>query len=534
MNKYSISTKLNIFVAIGLLFLNMVVTIFVYYSVKDALLVAQFEKLTAVKTAKKEEISSYLKSLEGLLVSLASNKTTKDSFVAFEDSFYKIQKESNLTALEVKDKLKSDFNSNYLNTVNYNIPSVEQKREVDAYIPKDINGVIAQYVFITQNENKLGEKNKLIFNPKYDFSYMNAHKTYHDSFDKILSAFSLYDIFLVDLKGNVIYTDFKEKDFATNLKDGPYSNTGLADAYNKALSLNESNIAFSDFKAYEPSYNQSASFISTPVYIDGVKKGVLIFQLPVDKINTIMSFNGKYEESGLGQSGEVYLIGNDYKMRNNSRFVDDIQESAVKTLKSTIGVFEIKTDSTKNVFEANKSGYDVINDYKNVPVLSVYDSLEVFGKKWAIIAEKDLDESLKALFDVRNYMVIVGLISGFFTCLIFIIVIRRIIINPLNILNNGILNLINSSDVNSKIIVNSDDEIGKISNNFNLYLDDIKKDMEQDLKAIEEARKIMGKVAYGLFNDRIKSQGSSNAVNGMITSINDMLTATQKNVNAAM
>ena len=92
MNKYSISTKLNIFVAIGLLFLNMVVTIFVYYSVKDALLVAQFEKLTAVKTAKKEEISSYLKSLEGLLVSLASNKTTKDSFVAFEDSFYKIQK----------------------------------------------------------------------------------------------------------------------------------------------------------------------------------------------------------------------------------------------------------------------------------------------------------------------------------------------------------------------------------------------------------------------------------------------------------
>jgi methyl-accepting chemotaxis protein len=531
MNKYSISAKLNVFVAIGLMFLIMVITVFVYYSTKQTLLDAQFEKLTAVKSAKKEEISGYLKTLEGLLTSLASNKTTKDSFTAFEDSFYKIQKESNLTSIEVKEKLKSDFASNYLNSVNYNIPNVEQKRELEAYIPKDLNGAVAQYVFITQNENKLGEKNKLTFNPKYNFSYMDAHKIYHESFDNILTAFSLYDIFLVDLKGNVIYTDFKEKDFATNLKDGPYSNTGLAEAYNKALQLGESKVAFSDFKSYEPSYNQSASFISTPLFIDGVKKGVLIFQLPVDKINNIMSFNGKYKESGLGDSGQVYLIGDDYKMRNNSRFVDEIDSSAVKTLKTTVGVFEIKTTATKNIFQSNKAGYEIIDDYRNIPVLSVYDNLEVFGKNWAIIAEKDLDESLKSLFEIRNYMIIVGLISGLFTSLIFIFVIRKIMIRPLNDLNDGILNLINSSDVNSKIRVNSDDEIGKISTNFNIYLDSIKKDMEEDLVAIEQARKIMGKVAHGLFNDRIKAQGSSQAVNGMIKSINDMLDSTQKNVN---
>ncbi len=509
----------------------MVVTIFVYYSVKDSLLNAQFEKLIAVKSAKKEEITSYLQSLEGLLTSLASNKTTKDSFIAFEESFYKIQNELNFTTTEVKEKLKSDFNSNYLNSVNYNIPNVQQKRDIDTYIPKDLNGAIAQYIFITQNENKLGEKNKLLSNSKYDFSYMKAHKTYHESFDKILNSFSLYDIFLVDLKGNVIYTDFKEKDFATNLKDGPYSNSNLAEAYNKALQLEDSSVAFSDFKAYEPSYNQSASFISTPIYIDGIKKGVLIFQLPVDKINNIMGFNGKYIEAGLGNSGEVYLVGEDYKMRNNSRFVNDIESPIVKTLKTTVGVFEIKTDATKNIFESNKSGYEIINDYRQIPVLSAYENMEIFGKKWGIIAEKDLDESLEALFNIRNYMVIVGLISGFLTSLIFIFVIRRIMINPLNDLNDGILNLINTSDVNSKIIVNSEDEIGKISNNFNIYLDNIKKDMNEDLKAIDEARKIMGKVSVGLFNDRIKSKGSSHAVNGMIASINDMLDSTQKNVN---
>ncbi len=531
MNKFSISARLNIFVAIGLLFLTLIISIFVFYSVKNSLLESEFEKLTAVKSAKKQEFISYQETLKGLLTSTSSSKITKDSFLAFEDSFYKIQKETGLASGDVKEKLKSDFTSNYLNSVNYNVPNAEQKKDIETYIAKDLNGAIAQYIFITQNNNKLGEKNKLVFNPKYDFSYMEAHKTYHESFDNILTAFSLYDIFLVDLKGNVIYTDFKEKDFATNLKDGPYSNTGLGEVYNKALQLDESKIAFSDFKPYEPSYNQAASFIGTPIYIDGVKKGIMIFQLPVDKINAIMSFNGKYKESGLGESGEVYLIGEDYKMRNNSRFVDEIDSNIVKAMKTTLGVFEVKTDSTKNIFESKKYGYDIINDYRGVSVLSVYDEISVFDKKWGIIAEKDYDEALASLFEVRNFMVIVGLISSIFTCLIFIFVIRRVMINPLNDLNDGILNLIKTSDINAKISVNRDDEIGKISNNFNTYLNTVKKDMDEDSKAIEEARKVMGKVTHGLFNDRIKLRGASKSVERMIESINEMLNATQKNVN---
>lgn len=96
MNKFSISTKLNIFVAIGLLFLNVIIVVFVYYSVKNSLLESEFSKLVAMKSAKKDEFISYQKTLEGLLTSFASNKTTKDSFLAFEESFYKIQKEANL------------------------------------------------------------------------------------------------------------------------------------------------------------------------------------------------------------------------------------------------------------------------------------------------------------------------------------------------------------------------------------------------------------------------------------------------------
>ena len=74
---------------------------------------------------------------------------------------------------------------------------------------------------------------ELNFNEKYNSTYMNAHKTYHSTFDSYLNNFHLYDIFIADMKGNLVYTDFKEKDFATNLKSGVYSNSGIAKVYNK-------------------------------------------------------------------------------------------------------------------------------------------------------------------------------------------------------------------------------------------------------------------------------------------------------------
>ena len=99
----------------------------------------------------------------------------------------------------------------------------------------------------------------------YDNLYTLNHEKYHDTFNTILESYNLYDVFLVDTKGTIVYSTFKEKDFATNLKDGAYSSSGLAQAHKKALSLNKGQIAFSDFKPYEPSYNTPASFIATPI-----------------------------------------------------------------------------------------------------------------------------------------------------------------------------------------------------------------------------------------------------------------------------
>ena len=379
----------------------------------------------------------------------------------------------------MKSALKSNFQNEYLDKVNYSVPNSAQRKSVETYLPTKDDALVAQYVFIVKNPSKLGEKNKMVYNSEYSCSYMKAHKKYHPSFDKFLNSFSLYDIFMVNLKGDVIYTDFKEKDFATNLKDGVYSDTGLAKAYNKALNMKEGEIAFDDFAPYEPSYNSPASFIATPIYIDGVKRGVLIFQMPVDIINSIMRFNNQFEKAGLGKSGECYLVGSDYSMRSNSRFQKDIKDKIVQELGTTIGVWKVKTLSSEAVIQkGNKRGQWIIKDYRGVPVLSVYEELDVFNgqAKWVVIAEIDKDEAFTSAYDLRNSLLGISVIILILSIIFLLFMIYKIIINPLNKIVEYIRHISdgNNIDLTKELGMKGDDEIAVIAQNLSSVMSKLK------------------------------------------------------------
>jgi len=45
----------------------------------------------------------------------------------------------------------------------------------------------------------------------------------------------------------------------------------------------------------------------------GEMTGVLIFQAPVDRINDVMTSGNNWKGAGLGDSGEVYLVGQGFK-----------------------------------------------------------------------------------------------------------------------------------------------------------------------------------------------------------------------------
>jgi methyl-accepting chemotaxis protein len=523
----SIKAKLIFLTVISLLSLSFIITILTVKISQDAILNSKFQQLASIKSAKESEITSYFDSLKSLLTSLANHQGTIDAFLSFEEGFYKLKDEINLDRDFIKNKTIKSLENNYLNKVNYSVPNAEQRKTTEEYLPKDINGLIAQYIFIVDNQEKLGEKNNMTYNSKYDSSYMNAHKKYHKTFDAFLNSYSLYDIFMVDLKGNLIYTDFKEKDYATNLKNGIYKNTGIAKAYTKALNLNQGEVAFDDFKPYEPSYNSPASFISTPIFEKNKKIGVLIFQMPVDIINNIMQFNGKFKEAGLGESGETYLVGEDYKMRSNSRFQKDINDTLVQDLGTTIGIWEVKTKSVVNALK-NEKGEWIIPDYRGINVLSAYSSINLFDQaNWVIVSEIDEDEALSESKYIMYITISSSLLVSLIIILVTILLINKMILNPIKQFNIYFKEFVNfiTQRVNrlEKREVKGNNEFSQMMHNMNDAVDDFNDRFLMDMKVMGETVLILHKIQLGIFNTRIRTESRSPMIMAMKNNFNSML-----------
>src|SRR5688572_16457587 len=166
-----------------------------------------------------------------------------------------------------------------------------------------------QYQYIAANPHPLGAKNNL--ERANDGSrYSEIHGAIHPYLRTALAQFGLYDIFLIEPRnGTIVYTVFKELDFGTSLVSGPFSKTKIADAFKQTWALDRpGTVALSEFGEYLPSYNDQAAFLGTPIFDAGKKIGVLVVQVPIDKINAVMTHEAKWAERGLGQTGETYLV----------------------------------------------------------------------------------------------------------------------------------------------------------------------------------------------------------------------------------
>lgn len=153
----------------------------------------------------------------------------------------------------------------------------------------------------------MGQKDELL-DPIDGSHHGEWHSQYHPFLRDFQKRFDYYDLFLVESEtGRIVYSVFKELDFATSLVDGPYAKSGIADVFRKAnQSTTPDYVALSDFAPYLPSYQDPAAFIAAPVFEGGEKTGVLILQMPIDRINAIMTHGGRWAESGLGATGETY------------------------------------------------------------------------------------------------------------------------------------------------------------------------------------------------------------------------------------
>ncbi|WP_448556289.1 methyl-accepting chemotaxis protein [Thalassotalea montiporae] len=213
-----------------------------------------------------------------------------------------------------------------------------------------------------------------------------AHQ-HHDYFSGFIQSYGYYDFFLVDENGDVFYSVTKEADYQSNLITGPYANSGLGKAFN--TSINHQAFAMEDFSRYAPSNNEPASFISLAAQING-ESVVIALQLSIDSINQIMQ-----QRSGMGETGETYLVGSDLLMRSDS-YLDPQGHSVIASFAGNVSNNGVDTTAAKLAIAGN-SGTQEIIDYNGNPVLSAYTPIDIHGIRWALLSEIDVAEAFAAI-----------------------------------------------------------------------------------------------------------------------------------------
>merc|ERR1711968_260760 len=114
--------------------------------------------------------------------------------------------------------------------------------------------------------------------------YHEIHLKHHPYYRDMLYANNYYDIFVFDTIGNLIYSVYKEHDYATNFQTtGRYGASGLGKAFRAAMA-NPTSVNEIPWEPYEPSYGALASFVSTGIQENGVTIGVFCIQLPPEAI----------------------------------------------------------------------------------------------------------------------------------------------------------------------------------------------------------------------------------------------------------
>ncbi len=455
---------------------------------RDSLTQAVQSQLVSLREIRKQQINEYLGSLARSLSAMAGNAALVDGYKSLRQTIGPATDTLKPEALrQMREELKTAYLKDF--TLEFSKRNPQPPAGVPALLAAlDPVAVTLQHAFIAANPNPQGSKNKLT-EPAERSAYGAAHARLHPSLETFRERLGFYDIFLIDTQTDrIIYTAFKELDFATSLADGPAAKSGLGDMYRKVKAGKPDTVAMSDYAPYFISYNDQAAFIGLPIAEGDRVIGVLAAQIPLDKISAVMTAGRNWAAQGLGTSGETYVVGTDLLMRTDSRFLledkagflrslgdkADAAQLAIADRKSTsIGVVKADSPAARDAI-AGRDGFAEATNYRGDPVFTAYGPVDVLGVRFGMLAEVSQAEALAGATELRRQTITRTLLIAAAVLALagtggFLFV--RTITRPVNALS-AVVAQVAAGDDEVRSTVRTGDEIQQLGDAFNKLLDD--------------------------------------------------------------
>jgi diguanylate cyclase (GGDEF)-like protein len=206
--------------------------------------------------------------------------------------------------------------------------------------------------------------------------------------------------------------------------------------------------------------------ISASILLNNQFAGVLVINLDADK----GLFKITTDRTGLGETGEVYLVNKDGYMISPSRFIDEV------ILKQKVDLKHIEgKNHTESPLALLRKVADIVTDYRGIEVLTVHTHIPEMD--WYLFAEIDVQEAFTPVTQLTNTLLLVLAI------ILFVVIFisgytSKTITRPIRMLHEG-TEEITKGNLDYKVGTPSPDEVGQLSRAFDEMTVSLKKSKEE-------------------------------------------------------
>ena len=396
------------------------------------------------------------------------------------------------------------------------------KPVIDAYLPQSPSGTYLQYQYVVASPEPAG-KRSAVADAGDGSRYSRTHAAYHGTLADVARAFDYRDLLLIDPDGNVVYSVEKEIDFGTNLLDGPFSDSGLARAFRAARAARASGfVHVEDHSFYVPSDNRPNMFMASPMYQGGELAGVVAVQLSSAPLDRIVNNGGDWEVAGLGESGKMFVIGGDRRMRTTVRpFIQDpdlwlsqIREQGtdartIERIREEGSTILLQTAESETVLDALRglvTVQEIAENYRGVPALAASMPLGIEGLDWALVVEMPTEEAYAPVREFgRSVLIVSTLLSILLTLLA--MALSRLLTRPIRQITERVRR-VSAGELDAPIRLARGDEFGELSEAVQEEVDTLRARIKEARAETSHANGLIDRLLPDGMARRLRARGA--------------------------
>ncbi len=446
------------------------------------------QQFQALATSRAQAIRSHFSNYQELLLSLSHGRMTQEAVYGFVRPFasYRYEVETRST-----DELRSELMAWYNNTY---MPFHQQKSKSNSLdttawlnaFPQET--LLIQHYYLQNNPQPLTQL-ELMDDASDGTIYGQQHRRYHSSFRDLSKRFGFSDLLLIDAQSQtVIYSVQKSPLLGSSLKDGPFSQSPLAQLSEQLQNAQSDQVLLSRFYINPARFNQQVAYMGLPVFHDvqspNKAVGFLVVEIPAAHLTDIINAERQWQALGLGLTGDVYLADQHGQLLTELRPMQETPAaflSQVKTIASseqfenmqrlqqTGGYFSPNTQAISSALDG-KTGSGMTEDYLARKVLGSWQPLVLGDQRFALVAQQNPDEVFAPLASLRSTLwrsvaIAIVLLTAIAACVAFAF--AQYIGKPLEQLARAIQRSAQDKNLATEFPAQRTDELGEIGRSLN-------------------------------------------------------------------